>query len=85
MGTMLNWPVLALAYHRLGSAEESRKSLSKAWSMAGHTSRGRFNLDPLLTSDPSLGVNWFEMMVWLREAETVILDDPGFPANPFAP
>ncbi len=29
-------------------------------------------------------VNGLELMVWLREAEAVILDDPAFPADPFA-
>jgi hypothetical protein len=81
---VLNWPVLALAHHRLGNAEESRKSLAQAWKMAGRTRRGRFDADRFL-GQAHLGniVNGLELTVWLREAEAVILDDPVFPADPF--
>ena len=86
IGKVLNWPVLALAYHRLGNAEEARKALAQAWSMAGRTRRGRFDADSFL-ADSHLDyiVNGLELMVWLREAEAVILDDPAFPADPFSP
>jgi tetratricopeptide (TPR) repeat protein len=84
-GKVLNWPVLALAYQRLGHAEEARKALAQAWSMAGASRRGGFETDRLLESDYGGIANWLELMVWLREAETVILDDPVFPADPFAP
>ena len=84
-GKVLNWPVLALAYHRLGQAEEARKALAQVWSMDGWTRRGRVDTDRLLENDYADIVNWLELMVWLREAEAVILDDPVFPADPFAP
>jgi tetratricopeptide (TPR) repeat protein len=83
-GKALNWPVLALAYHRLGRAEEARKALSQAWSLAGRTRRGRFDFDLLLEGDNRRMANALELMVWLREAEAVILDDPVFPGDPFA-
>jgi tetratricopeptide (TPR) repeat protein len=84
-GKVLNWPVLALAYHRLGDAEEARKALDQAWKLAGRTRRGRFDAGSFLAeSHLYYLVNGLELMIWLREAEAVILDDPAFPADPFA-
>ena len=84
-GKVLNWPVLALAYQRLGQPEEARQALAQAFSMAGASRRSGFETDRLLEGDYAGIANWLELMVWLREAETVILDDPVFPADPFAP
>jgi hypothetical protein len=56
-GNMLNWPVLAMAYRRLGNVEESRKSPSKARDLAGQTNRGRVDPDLLLMSDCARAFN----------------------------
>jgi hypothetical protein len=67
-----DWGFLALAHHRLGQHAEAH-----AW------------LDRLRTYQPdgSDGAYWNELEICLlrREAEAVILYDPIFPADPFAP
>lgn len=83
-GQALNWPVLALAYHGLGREAEARKALSQAWTFAGRTSRGRYDLDRSLGDEKRGMAPSLELMLWVREAEAVILDDPVFPADPFA-
>ena len=82
--TMLNWPVLALAYKRLGNVQESRKWLSQAQDLVDRNGRGRLNHNSLLIDPFETVVSWLELMVWLREAEASILYDPIFPADPFA-
>jgi hypothetical protein len=78
----LNWPVLAMAHHRLGHADEARRFLAKA-----HDTRG----DPARDIKPrevmSLQAEWFdraEFQLLLREAEELILG-PSFPDDPFQP
>jgi hypothetical protein len=58
--------------------------LPRASELADQTDRRRQRPDPLLTSDEFWKVIYAqEMVVWLREAETVILDDPIFLADVF--
>jgi eukaryotic-like serine/threonine-protein kinase len=68
----LDWPFLAMAHHRLGHRDEARR-----W------------LDKLRNRQPSTDPNqfWEELEIRLlrSEAEAVILYDPVFPADPFAP
>jgi hypothetical protein len=84
-GTMLNWPVLALARHGLGNADESRRWLSMAKDRFISIGRSRLNIKTFSGEELAYFVNWLELKVWLREAECVILYDRGFPADPFAP
>jgi Flp pilus assembly protein TadD len=78
----LNWPVLAMAHHRLGHADEARRYLEKA-----HDTRG----DKARDIQPGEVINskapWFdraEFRVLLREAEELILGS-SFPDDPFQP
>jgi eukaryotic-like serine/threonine-protein kinase len=68
----LDWPFLALAHHRLGHREEARRWLEKLRIRRPSTDPRRL---------------WVELEIRLlsREAEVVILFDPIFPADPFAP
>ena len=65
------WAFLAMAHHRLGHRDEARR-----W------------LDRLRYRQPSTDSNQFwnelEIRLLLTEAETVIVYDPVFPADPFA-
>jgi WD40 repeat protein/serine/threonine protein kinase/tetratricopeptide (TPR) repeat protein len=67
-----DWPLLALAHHRLGHRGEARR-----W------------LDELKSHQPSANADQFWKELWIRllrgEAEAVIVYDPVFPDNPFAP
>jgi hypothetical protein len=68
----LDWPFLAMAHHHLGHRGEARR-----W------------LDRLRNRQPSTDPNqfWDELEIRLlrSEAEAVILYDPVFPSDPFAP
>ena len=67
-----DWVFLAMAHHRLGHHAEARR-----W------------LDRFRDRRPSLASNafWVELEIRLlrAEAEAVVLGDPNFPADPFAP
>jgi hypothetical protein len=67
-----DWVFLAMAHHRLGHHDEARR-----W------------LDRFRDRKPSLAPNafWVELEIRLlrAEAEAVVLWDPIFPADPFAP
>jgi tetratricopeptide (TPR) repeat protein len=67
-----DWVFLAMAHHRLGHHDEARR-----W------------LDRFRDRRPELAPNlfWFELEIRLlrAEAEAVVLWDPIFPADPFAP
>jgi eukaryotic-like serine/threonine-protein kinase len=67
-----DWAFLAMAHHRLGHNDESRRWLDRFRDRSP-------NLDP--------AEFWDELEVRLlrTEAEAVVLWDPIFPANPFAP
>jgi eukaryotic-like serine/threonine-protein kinase len=67
----LDWPFLAMAHQRLGHHHEARRWLNRI-------------LDRQPIADPN--VFWEELAIrrLRREAEAVVLWDPGFPSNPFA-
>ena len=76
----LNWPVLALAHHRLGHAVEARRWLERAHGREGDAARG---IEP--GGDVNPKASWQERAdfgLLRREADEQILD-PAFPADPF--
>ena len=78
----LNWPVLAMAHHRLGHADEARRYLEKA-----HDTRGDKARDIQPGEVMSSQADWFdraEFQFLLREAEELILRS-AFPDDPFQP
>jgi tetratricopeptide (TPR) repeat protein len=96
-GDAMNWLMLALAHHRLGHADESRRWLEKA---AGWLARADAAVtdhrrsfdeywrldDPPADSPQAIHLHdWLCSRVLRREAEALILYDPIFPADPFAP
>jgi len=66
-----DWPLLAMAHHRLGHCELARQWLAR---LREHE----------YSTDPSQFWNVLNQRVLNREAEAVILYDPIFPADPFA-
>jgi hypothetical protein len=72
-GMPRDWAFLALAHHRLGHRDEARHWLDR---LRNHQPSGA-------DSTPF----WEELEIRLlrAEAEAVILCDPAFPADPFAP
>jgi tetratricopeptide (TPR) repeat protein len=78
----LNWPVLAMAHHRLGHAAEARRYLEKAHDTRGDKAR---DIQPgEVISSKALWYDRAEFQVLLREAEELILDS-AFPDDPFRP
>ncbi len=80
-GKIQNTLVLALAHHRLGHAAQSRALLDEVerwWKSADPT-----NADDNLIGLPA--VDWLPLQLLRREAEAMILYDPIFPSDPFAP
>jgi len=79
-GKMQNRLVLAMAHHRLGDAAQSRALLDEV---------GRWWKGVEVTkTDGAVAVpvtDWLSLQLLRREAEAVILYDPIFPADPFAP
>jgi len=78
----LNWPVLAMAHHRLGHAAEARRYLAKAHDTRGDSARG-IKRGEVMSSQ----ADWFdraEFQFLLREAEELILRS-AFPDDPFQP
>ena len=65
------WPFLAMAHHRLGHRDEARRWLDRLRNYKYSTDPNKF---------------WDELEIRLlrRKAESVILYDPIFPADPFA-
>ena len=67
-----DWPLLAMAHHRLGHREQARQWLARLREHEYSTDLSQF----------------WNVLIWRvlsREAETVVLYEPIFPANPFAP
>ena len=78
----LNYPVLAMAHHRLGHVDEGRRWLDEAHGRHTVSSRG---VDPGGGLSPSAG--WWdrvEFQLLLREADSTVFG-PEIPADPFAP
>ncbi len=67
-----DWPLLALAHHRLGHDDQARQWLAR---LREH--------EP--STDPSQFWNELAIRLLRSEAEAVVLYDPIFPADPFAP
>jgi eukaryotic-like serine/threonine-protein kinase len=78
----LNYPVLAMAYHRLDHRAEARRWLDVAHGRVGHSVRGLPSVDHFDSS----GMWWdrVEFQLLLREADAIVFD-AAFPADPFAP
>ena len=76
----VNKLVLAMAYHRLGDPTKPRASLDEALKWIRQKEAGRVNGAVVVPS-----TNWVPTYVYLREAEALILHDPIFPDDPFAP
>jgi hypothetical protein len=78
----LNYPVLAMAHHRLGHRGEALRWLDVAHGRVGNAVRGLPSVDHFDSS----GMWWdrVEFRLLLREAEAMVLDS-AFPADPFAP
>jgi WD40 repeat protein/serine/threonine protein kinase/tetratricopeptide (TPR) repeat protein len=72
LGSPADWAFLAMAHHCLGHRDEAKKWLEKLRSF-------KF--------DFADGLNWSYVVIGLlrEEAEALILYDPIFPADPFAP
>jgi tetratricopeptide (TPR) repeat protein len=66
-----DWPMLAMAHHRLGHREEARRWLDRLRQYQPSTDPAQF---------------WDDLMIRLlrSEAEAVVLYDPAFPEDPFA-
>jgi hypothetical protein len=77
---MQNRLVLAMAHHRLGQAAQSRALLDEV-------ARWWKGVEPTKTdvADPFAVADWLPLQLLQREAEAIILYDPIFPSNPFAP
>jgi tetratricopeptide (TPR) repeat protein len=73
-----NQLVLAMAHHRLGHAASARALLDEVerWWKSVETAKTRLAFN---TTD------WLPFQLLRREAEAVILYDPAFPDDPFAP
>jgi eukaryotic-like serine/threonine-protein kinase len=71
-GEALDWAFLAMAHQKLGHRDEARRWLDRLHGHEANTDSRQF---------------WDEMAIHTlrREAEAVVLYDPVFPANPFAP
>jgi serine/threonine protein kinase/tetratricopeptide (TPR) repeat protein len=84
----LNDPVRAIVCHRLGRHAEARAALEKARQWA-HQNEKKGPPDekkgpPNVDSTDYLG-DWYRHLILWREAEALIVYDPVFPADPFAP
>jgi WD40 repeat protein/serine/threonine protein kinase/tetratricopeptide (TPR) repeat protein len=67
-----DWPLLAMAHHRLGHHDQARQWLARLREYEYST-------------DPSQFWHVLRCRVVNREAEAMVLHDPVFPADPFAP
>ena len=79
-GKMLNRLGLAMAHHRLGHAAQACRLLDEVelWWKGVDPKKTAGAVDITIT-------DWLQLQVLRREAEAVILYDPIFPADPFAP
>jgi hypothetical protein len=77
----LNEPVRAIVCHHLGRHAEARSALEKARQWADQNEKKG---PPDLTALNYLG-DWYRHLILVREAEALIVYDPIFPADPFAP
>ncbi len=66
-----DWPLLAMAHHRLGHRDQARQWLARL-------------RESEYSTDPSQFWNVLSWRLVNREAEAVVLYDPIFPADPFA-
>jgi serine/threonine protein kinase/tetratricopeptide (TPR) repeat protein len=84
----LNDPVRAIVCHRLGRYAEARSALEKARQWADQNDKkgppDAKTGPPNVSNTDYLG-NWYRHIILLREAEALIVYDPVFPADPFAP
>jgi hypothetical protein len=82
-GSMLNWPVLSMAYHRLGNVSESTTWLlrSEQW-IREVLSRPDVSAKSGLVLEVE---NWLEMKVLTREARALAMSEATLPVDPFAP
>jgi hypothetical protein len=71
-GSPRDWAFLALAHHRLGHRSEARRWLDR---LREHRP----------SEDPAQFWDELEIRLLRSEAEALILHDPAFPADPFAP
>jgi WD40 repeat protein len=78
----LNYPVLAMAHHRLGHPDEARRWLGHAHSLSRDARQGR--AWDLIRGLRAAWWDRVELRLLLREADAMVLD-AGFPADPFAP
>jgi hypothetical protein len=81
LAASLNYPVLAMAHHRLGHRDEARQWLEQARGRRGDARSRRW-----VQYFTSSGAWWdrVEFQLLLREADEMILD-AAFPADPFSP
>jgi tetratricopeptide (TPR) repeat protein len=85
----INYPVLAMAYHRLGQAAEARKALDEAaraidqWTRDRYQSRGGQSVTHLMTPAywPIPWWDWLECQLYYREAR-VLIDGSRPPDDP---
>ncbi len=79
------WPFLAMAHGRLGHCDEGRRWLDRLRNERANS--GPAKEDDLMSVESSLWSYFGELKIRLlrSEAEAVILYDPVFPADPFAP
>jgi hypothetical protein len=73
--------VLAMAYQRTGRPAEARQELQRVRNAVEQS-----GFDPGREGDlPDMWADWLRLHILLPEAEGLILYDPIFPADPFAP
>jgi tetratricopeptide (TPR) repeat protein len=71
-GHPTDWPFLAMAHHRLGHPAEARRWLARL-------------RDDRAIADPARPWDEVELRLLRSEAKAVVLYDPAFPDDPFAP
>ncbi len=74
-GAYLNWPVLALAHHRLGNDEKARQWLDKTTRRAEQMAQD-LNKEPVGFPRSVHPTDWLQLQVFLREAEGLIGRQP---------
>jgi tetratricopeptide (TPR) repeat protein len=81
-GAPQDWAFLAMAHLRLGHRAEAHRWLDRFRSLRPNADASQF-----WNADADASQFWDELEIHLlrSEAEAVVLYDPGFPANPFAP
>ena len=81
------WPFLVMAHARLGHGDESRRWLDRLRNELAKPGSGPAAEDDVRKAEWSLWIYFVGLKIRLlqREAEAVVLYDPGFPDDPFAP